>query len=450
MRKFIAIGILIICFLNSCMPNQEKSITYQDSKDISKLVAEMTDIMVHDITNPPLASRFFSYSFLAGYEIVAQNNDSFPSMENRLNGFPHIKGDKPSGDYNYQLSALLAIMKTAKKLQPSGPLLDVFEKNMLDSLKTKGLSEEVLKNSELYADNVSQQILKYAKEDGYADISNYPRYEPSGKPGAWYPTPPAFISAVEPYFNTLRPFALDSASQFKPEPPTAFSADPQSAFYKLMMENYNDNPTEEHVAIASFWDCNPFVVDNIGHLMSSVKKISPGAHWLGITGIACEKSKKEFDKSMEIYTVVSIGLMDAFMTCWDEKYRSDRIRPETAIRSLLDTNWQPLLQTPPFPEYPSGHSTVSGSSAQILTYYFGDNFSFDDTTEVPYGLPVRSFTSFKQASEEAAISRFYGGIHFMDAIDDGLNQGMSVGDWVLQKLYPNDESESALAHSSTK
>ena len=449
MRGIILVGVLLVGFM-SCKTDHKKAIAFESNKEISDIIAEMTDIMVHDITNPPLASRFFSYSILAGYEIVAQNNDNFSSMAGRLNGFPEITTEKPDGDFNYRLSALLAIIKTAKKLQPSGSLLEDFEKKMLDSLNVRGLSKEVLDNSELYATNVSQQILKYAKEDGYVNISNYPRYETSGKPGSWYPTPPAFIAAVEPYFNTVRPFTLDSASQFKPEPPIAFSADPKSAFYKLMTENHKDSLTDEHIAIASFWDCNPFVVDNIGHLMTSVKKISPGAHWLGITGIACKKSKKGFDESMEIYTAVSIGLMDAFMSCWDEKYRSDRIRPETAIRNLLDVNWEPLLQTPPFPEYPSGHSTISGASAQILTYYFGDNFSFDNTTEVPYGLPVRSFTSFKHASEEAAISRFYGGIHFMDAIDDGLHQGKSVGDWVIQKLYQDKDSKSAIVQSDTR
>lgn len=448
MRKFIAIGILIFCFLTACQSNSKKVVSHQESKDISKVIAEMTEIMVHDITNPPLAARFFSYSLLAGYEIVAQNNDSFPSLKDRLNGFPEIKADKPSGAYNYQLSALLAVIKTAEKLQPSGPLLKSFENDLLDSLRTTGVSEEVLKNSELYAANVSQQILKYAKEDGYVDISNYPRYEPSGKPGSWYPTPPAFISAVEPYFNTLRSFTLDSANQFKPEPPASFSINPQSDFHKLMTQNYKDSLTEEHIAIASFWDCNPFVVDNLGHMMTGVKKISPGAHWLGIAGIACETSNKGFDEAMQIHTVVSIGLMDAFMVCWDEKYRSDRIRPETAIRSLLDPHWQPLLQTPPFPEYPSGHSTISASSAHILTYFFGDHFSFDDTIEVPYGLPVRSFTSFNQARDEAAMSRFYGGIHFMDAIDDGLVQGKSVGDWVIKKFYGSEASQTAVAQST--
>jgi len=131
---------------------------------------------------------------------------------------------------------------------------------------------------------------------------------------------------------------------------------------------------------------------------------------------------------------VAIGLMDSFIACWDEKYRSNRIRPETAIRNLLDVNWKPLLQTPPFPEYLSGHSCISATSATILTKYIGDNFRYTDTVEVTYGLQPRSFQSFQQAAAEAGISRFYGGIHFMDAIDNGRDQGLKVGDWVLQKV----------------
>ena len=136
---------------------------------------------------------------------------------------------------------------------------------------------------------------------------------------------------------------------------------------------------------------------------------------------------------MAIHTLVSIGLMDAFICCWDEKYRSNRIRPETAIRNIIDQSWQPFLQTPPFPEYLSGHSTISASSSTILTHFFGDNFSYTDTIEVSFGLPARRFSSFKHAANEAAISRFYGGIHFMDAVDNGLEVGEKVGRRVIEK-----------------
>ncbi|WP_315820784.1 vanadium-dependent haloperoxidase [Paraflavitalea speifideaquila] len=137
---------------------------------------------------------------------------------------------------------------------------------------------------------------------------------------------------------------------------------------------------------------------------------------------------------MQIHTSVAMGLMDAFITCWDEKYRSNRIRPETAIRQLIDPHWQPLLQTPPFPEYLSGHSVISTASATILSHYFGDHFTYTDSVEVSYGLPARQFGSFRQAAEEAAISRFYGGIHFMDAIEQGMVQGTKVGDQLVKKI----------------
>jgi hypothetical protein len=244
------------------------------------------------------------------------------------------------------------------------------------------------------------------------------------------------MAAVEPYFNTVRPFTLDSAAQFMPAPPIAYATDKNSDFYKLVLRNYEvtKDMSMDYRVIAAFWDCNPFAVQDKGHLTMGLKKISPGAHWLGITGIACKQGNKNFSESMQIHTVVAMGLMDAFMACWDEKFRSNRVRPETAIRQLIDPNWQPLLQTPPFPEYLSGHSVISSASATILSHYFGDHFAYKDSVEVSYGLPARSFTSFKQAAEEAAISRFYGGIHFMDAIENGVKQGEKVGENLLRRM----------------
>jgi len=407
------------------------------NKDISHVITRMTELMIHDVTNPPLAARFFSYACLAGYEVTAQNDSSITGMYGILNGYPAIQKPDSVAGYSYPLAAVLAMLETAKKMQPSGKLLVAYEDRLLDSCKHIGYPDEVIESSRKYAVGISKQILAYARADGYNKISNLPRYTPLDKEGCWYPTPPAYIAAVEPYFKTVRPFTLDSASQFKPVPPVAYSANKKSVFYgQYLLNNYRENASspEEHRIIAGFWDCNPFAVQDDGHLSVGLKKISPGAHWLGITGIACEKTKKNFAETMQINTLVAIGLMDSFIACWDEKYRSNRIRPETAIRNLLDVNWKPLLQTPPFPEYLSGHSCISATSATILTKYIGDNFRYTDTVEVTYGLQPRSFQSFQQAAAEAGISRFYGGIHFMDAIDNGRNQGLKVGDWVLQKV----------------
>ena len=428
---FALLVILIFFNLLSCKSTDSKAPVLHPS-EIQTVIRQMTDIMIHDITNPPLAARFFSYTCLAGYEIVAQNDSTFGSMKGVLNEFPTI--EKPNiSNYSYQMATILAMLETAKKMQPSGNILDVYEKRYLDSCQNIGFSKEMIDNSLKYAQDISQQILKYAKADKYNRISNFTRYTPSNTEGSWYPTPPGYMAPVEPYFNTVRPFTLDSATQFKPAPPIAFSKEKNSDFYKLMEAVYKEKLPQAHQDIAAFWDCNPFALQDNGHLMVGMKKISPGAHWMGIAGIACEKEKTNFSKTLQIHTVLAMGLMDGFLCCWDEKFRSNRIRPETAIRKYIDPNWKPFLQTPPFPEYLSGHSTISAAAAVILSHFFGENFNYVDTVEERFGLESRSFKSFKQAAEEAGISRFYGGIHFMDAITNGQKQGTLIGNHVVKK-----------------
>jgi hypothetical protein len=171
-----------------------------------------------------------------------------------------------------------------------------------------------------------------------------------------------------------------------------------------------------------------------GHAMFATKKITPGGHWMGIVGIAAEKSRASLVQSAEAYARTAIALADAFISVWDEKFRSNVVRPETVINAHLDESWQPLLQTPPFPEYTSGHSGISTAAATVLTDQFGDGFAFLDDTEREYGLPARSFTSFNQAAAEAAISRLYGGIHYRMAIEEGVTQGRRVGELVVARV----------------
>ena len=432
---------ILYCFvltvvLSGLSCNTKKTVLVFGERDISNVITRMTDIMVHDITNPPLAARFFSYACLTGYEIVSQHEQQFKSMHGVLNEYPAIAKPDSLDNYSYQLAAVLGMLETAKRMQPSGKLLDAYQISFIDSLKNRGVDVDLLENSQRYALEISKQVLAYAKADGYNKISNLSRYTPVGGEGSWFPTPPGFMAAVEPYFNKVRPFTLDSAAQFKPLAPVPFSKEKKSSFYELTAAVHSaaTTLTTDQREIAGFWDCNPYAIQDGGHLQYGFKKISPGAHWLGITGIACEQAKTGFDKCLQTFTAVSIGLMDAFICCWDEKFRSNRIRPETAIRKFIDPEWQPLLQTPPFPEYLSGHSSISLATATILTKYLGDEFAYTDSVEVSYNLPPRKFTSFHQAAKEAAISRFYGGIHFMDAIDNGMSQGAKVGEWVLKTL----------------
>jgi PAP2 superfamily len=155
---------------------------------------------------------------------------------------------------------------------------------------------------------------------------------------------------------------------------------------------------------------------------------------MGITKIACKKNKADFEKTVYANTATSLALFEAFISCWDEKYRSNVLRPETYINQNIDENWKPLLQTPPFPEYPSGHSVASTSVATVLTSVFGDNFSYSDNTETAYGLPIRNYKSFNDACHEAALSRLYAGIHYRAAVINGMNQGKNVGTFIVKKI----------------
>jgi hypothetical protein len=243
---------------------------------------------------------------------------------------------------------------------------------------------------------------------------------------------------------------MDSASQFKPVAPYPFSTDKNSSFYKEAKETYDTGNMisekliavekvkskliPEESAIATFWDCNPYATVTQGHMMFAKKKNTPDAHWINITKIALKKSNADFETAVFAHTKTSIGIFESFISCWDEKFKTNVIRPETYINLYIDENWKPQLQTPPFPEYTSGHSVVSSCSSVILTSIFGDNFSYVDDSEIPFGLPKRSFKSFKQAAAEASISRLYGGIHYRAAIENGVVQGTNLGNYINSKI----------------
>jgi len=436
MRRFFLLLLVLAATLGAGACRRVPPADYEPTPGrISQAVDEMNELMLHDVTNPPLAARFFAYALLAGNEVLAQRDTTCPLLGGRLQE-PLKVPPPPAASYSPRLAALLAILNTAAKLQPSGSQLAGAQQQLLADCQAKGMPADVAEASAQYAQAVAQAVLKYAKQDGYYRISDRPRYTPSTGPGYWYPTPPAFLSPVEPYFSTIRPFLLDSAHPFRPQPPQAFDPRPGSGFYQLMQQvrQTGNGLTDEQRQIAAFWDCNPFAVRDQGHLQVGLKKMSPGAHWMKIAGLACRQSRVPFGQALHRHTVLALALTDAFRCCWQEKYRSNRIRPETAIRRYLDPQWQPLLQTPPFPEYVSGHSVVSTAAAEVLGHYFGAAYAYTDTTEHEFGVHARRFTSFGQAAEEAAISRLYGGIHFLDAIREGQALGQKVGTLAVQRL----------------
>jgi hypothetical protein len=396
----------------------------------------ITDRIVHDIFSPPVASRIYTYTSVAAYEASRFLNPELVSLTNQLNGLKYMPVPEEGQSYCFELASVQATLKVGRNLIFSESDLDIFYDKVMEEFRDTGMPDDVFNRSIAFGDTIAKSVMAWSGKDNYKQSRSFPKYTILSDPATWKPTPPAYMDAVEPHWNKIRPMVLDSAQQFRPDPPTPFSIQKGSDFYKLAEEVYltGKNLTKEQEEIARFWDCNPFVMNVNGHVMFANKKISPGGHWMNITRVACQTKNADFATSAEAYVHVSISLIDAFISCWDEKYRSRVIRPETYINQYIDEDWLPLLQTPPFPEHTSGHSTISGSAATALTAVFGENFAFTDSTEVEYGMTARSFNSFMDAAREAATSRLYGGIHYKTANETGFKYGKMIGEFINNRI----------------
>ncbi|MBV9987204.1 MAG: vanadium-dependent haloperoxidase, partial [Chitinophagaceae bacterium] len=302
--------------------------------------------------------------------------------------------------------------------------------------------------------SVSASVIRWSKKDKYLETRGAEKYTVMDQPGRWIPTPPMYASAAEPHWKEIRPMVMDSATMFAPPPPPDFNiTDKNSKYYHEVMaiKNAIDSLTPEQKHIAMFWDDNPFKMNVTGHVMYAAKKFSPPGHWMSVVGIAAQKAKLDYASTVYAYTKTSIALFDAFIQCFAVKYKYNTARPETIINKYIDAGWAPFLQTPAFPEYTCGHSTISSSAAEALTSVFGDNFSYTDTTEMEFGIPSRSFTSFRQAAEENNWARFYGGIHFHNSCIVSTECGRKVGQLVVDKLeMKKDDKKNSQAKNATQ
>ena len=434
--------IVLVILVFGCGSNAvEYKMKVQNPEFTHRTLKKVTDLIVHDIFSPPVASRIYAYASIAGYEALIPQDKKYISLAGQLTGLDTVPQPEAGEEYCFPLASIHAMMIVGKALVFSEDKMEEFYAGIIKEFEDTGIPEGVFERSINYGAAVADHILAWSSKDNYKQSRSFAKYSILSDPATWKPTPPAYMDAVEPHWNRIRPFAIDSASQFIPVRPTPFSIDKKAQFYKEATEVYEmgKNLTEEQTNIAAFWDCNPFVMNVKGHVMFATKKISPGGHWMNITRVACKASNKDMLQTAEAYVRVSISLIDGFISCWDEKYRSRLIRPESYINQYIDENWVPLLQTPPFPEYPSGHSVISASAAVALTGLLGDAFAFTDSTEIEYGMTARSFSSFTQASEEAALSRMYGGIHFKPACENGKKQGRAIGIFIRQKIRTRKE-----------
>ncbi|MDP1763748.1 MAG: vanadium-dependent haloperoxidase [Sediminibacterium sp.] len=436
MKKFLAAltTLSAICiFIASCGTEKEKSIN--EAEVLHNNQDQLTQIIIYDVFTPPVSSRIYVYSSLASYEAIRFSKPGYPSIAEKLHGFKPMPQPEKDKSYDFALAATRAFFTVVHKVVFSLDSLKPYENTTLEKFK-KSLDEETYNRSIAFGDSIGNTVLARAMGDGYLLSRGKPKYLGSNDPGKWRPTPPDYLDGVEWCWNTMKPMVLDSASQFIPVRPPVYSTDTNSVFFKGVKEVYTVGKglSDEQKIIAKYWDDNPFVIEHSGHMMFGNKKITPGGHWMGIAAIAAKESKADAAKTAQGYVMTAVALYDAFISCWDEKYRSSVIRPVTVINEFIDKGWTPYLQTPPFPEYTSGHSSITASAATVLTRLYGDKFAFQDTSDLRYIGMQRHFNSFHEAAAEASISRVYGGIHYMTGVNVGADQGKKVGEYIVHKI----------------
>ena len=436
--KNLALSFLASIVLWGCNSKKDYDVVFKDPILFCKTVYQLNGVVMGNNFSPIVASRNYLYASVASYEVIAAGYpDKYKSLAGQINGLQSVPKPAAGEKIDFEFAALLSYCKLGSSVTFPEGSMDEYVDSLKKLATDHGMPDDVFNNSVAFADTVSNTILKWSKKDNYAQTRSAEKYTVTDEPGRWVPTPPAYSSAMEPHWNEIRTLVMDSATQFPSAPPYKFDVkDTASDYYKqvMLLKTTIENLTPEQKHIADFWDDNPFKLNVSGHVMFGSKKFSPPGHWESIVGIAAKKSGADFGTTVYAYAKTSIALFDAFIQCWDVKFRYNTVRPETVINKYFDASWQPHLQTPPFPEYTCGHSTCSAAAAEALTSIFGDNFAYTDSTELEFGIANRSYTSFRDAALENNKARFYGGIHYHYSCIEANKCGKEVGDFINDRL----------------
>lgn len=429
-KTIFSLGLLLVlCFNEAKAQSKEQT--------LHNLNTMLVNTVMTDLFTPIVSSRIYVYPTIAFYECIRYDDPAMTSLAGKLNGLHSLPAPPAGKKIDPFIAACVSFSHVAQILVGSEYKFSDWRKAFADSLFAHGDSV-LAQNSILFGRSVADSIIAWTKRDNYLKSRASTRFVYSSAPGAWQPTPLDYAQALEPYWNTIRPMTLKSASQFAPKEKLVYSKSKDSKFYKTVLETYNigKNLDTLQKATALYWDDNPNVSVNIGHLNYFIHKVSPGGHWILIGQQACIQKNIPVTKAALVYALTSIAVFDAFISCWDEKYRSNLIRPITIINRIIDKNWTPYIQTPPFPEFTSGHSVVSDAAAVVLTALLGENFEFTDEIEMQFGNKARHFKSFMDAAYESTWSRVYGGIHYPETARISIVQGIEVGNHVLKTVYP--------------
>ncbi|MCC3423727.1 MAG: phosphatase PAP2 family protein [Microcoleus sp. PH2017_01_SCD_O_A] len=403
--------------VNSSTVTPDNFATHLSGNCIRESNGMMLDAIRTAGTPPPVASRNMAMVHAAIYDAVNSITKKYSPYR--------VNIDAPAGA-SEEAAAAAATYRTLLSLYPAQSIK--FDAAYASSLAKipDGKSKQ---DGIAIGEQVAEKIISWRSTDGANKVVPY---TPKTDAGNWQPTPPALAASLLPQWPDVTPFAMTSGSQFRPSGPPALD----SAKYAEELNETKEigkidslTRTPDQTAIAKFW-------------ANGGGTFTPPGHWNQIASEASALSGTSLEDSARLFALLNIAQADAAINSWDAKYKYDFWRPVTAIRqadtdnnpnTTADPLWTPLLITPPFPEYTSGHSTFSGAAEPVLNSVFGSDFGFADKGDKSVN-SLRTFDNFAQAADESGMSRIYGGIHFMSANVDGLSAGRNVGNYVVQNF----------------
>ncbi|MFY7911102.1 MAG: vanadium-dependent haloperoxidase [Emticicia sp.] len=411
------------------------SISKATSEFNSDIATRWTDLQLQLIKStpgyaPPVAARTLGYTSLALYESVVYGMPKYQSLVGELNGLTSLPKPDLTKEYNWGLAANAALSTLITEMysttnDANKRAIDSLRRNIENAIRVGVTNQEIINRSNTFGSEIGKAIWEYSKTDGGHQgwNSNFPTdYKVPVGIGFWEPTSPSQKIPLLPYWGKNRTFSSSNMTT-NPAAPVAFSFKENSEMFKQAKEVYDLGRalTAEQKAIANFW-------------ADGANTITPPGHHFNIANIILKKEKVKLDKVAEVYAKVGMAVNDAFVACWRGKYTYNLMRPVTYIRQAISPSWSPLLTTPPFPEYASGHSSGSGAAAETLTSIFGANYAFTDNTHTGK-FPDRSFKSFYEYANEATISRLYGGIHYRQGNENGQKNGKDIAKNILKLKF---------------
>jgi len=425
---------------------------------------------------PPVASRLSAYAALALFEgYAADARTGLQSLGGQLNGLTALPS-APAEGVDGAIVAAVAERVVLDSLLRDGFAASVRRADSLSEAQVAaraaaGVGEAEVARSRAHGEALAAALLAWAATDGFFATRGRPwdaptaratwtntatldQYVPQTLSGqsdfvaadnpnvrldaerasekgvfanrpkeAGATTLPSFnpTRPTEPYWGTLRPFTLRDGDECAPPAPPAYSETPGSPFHAMGQAFYDSvrTLTEAQRHIALFWADNPVATG------------TPGFHWVSVLTQMIGRRQLSAPAAAELYALTSLAIADAFIGCWREKYRSMVVRPVTYVQRVFDADFRSVIPTPPFPEYPSGHSVQSGAAVEVLIGLLGDTLAYVDSSQVDVGQEARPFPSFSAARDEVAWSRVWAGVHYLPAVVDGLTQGRCIGARVM-------------------